>query len=149
MDNIILTAVRSNPKNKKAILEKANALMESTGIASLGKREVSQVSGGQLQRAGICRALMNEANILFCDEPTGALNSKTSKEIMDVLGAINRKGTALVLVTHDAMVASRSQRILCMVDGKIVQELVLSKFEGTGEEVRIAKVMEVMQNLGI
>lgn len=149
LDNIILVAMRSNPKDKKAIIKKAQELMELSGIASLEKRDVSQVSGGQLQRAGICRALMNDAKILFCDEPTGALNSKTSKEIMDVLCEINRKGTALVLVTHDVMVASRSQRILCMVDGKIVQELALSRFDGTEEEQRMTKIMEVMQNLEI
>ncbi|MDD3904674.1 MAG: ATP-binding cassette domain-containing protein, partial [Sphaerochaeta sp.] len=144
-----LVAMRSNPKDKKAIIKKAQELIELSGIASLEKRDVSQVSGGQLQRAGICRALMNDAKILFCDEPTGALNSKTSKEIMDVLCEINRKGTALVLVTHDVMVASRSQRILCMVDGKIVQELALSRFDGTEEEQRMTKIMEVMQNLEI
>ena len=149
LDNIILTAVRSDPKNRKAITKKALGLMEMAGIASLAQREVSQVSGGQLQRAGICRSLMNNPKILFCDEPTGALNSKTATEIMDVFGEINKGGTAIVMVTHDAKVASRSERIMFMVDGKIVQELKLDKFEGNEEEARIANVVEVMREIGI
>ena len=149
LDNIILTAVRSDPKNRKAITKKALDLMEMAGIASLAQREVSQVSGGQLQRAGICRSLMNNPKILFCDEPTGALNSKTAEEIMEVFGEINKGGTAIVMVTHDAKVASRSERILFMVDGKIVQELRLSRFEGNEEETRIANVVEVMREIGI
>ena len=149
LDNIMLTAIRSDPKNRKAITKKALGLMEMAGIASLAQREVSQVSGGQLQRAGICRSLMNNPKILFCDEPTGALNSKTATEIMDVFGEINKGGTAIVMVTHDAKVASRSERIMFMVDGKIVQELKLDKFEGNEEEARIANVVEVMREIGI
>jgi putative ABC transport system ATP-binding protein len=149
LDNIMLIAVRSNPKNRKAITEKATALMQMAGIEELGQRETTQVSGGQLQRAGICRSLMNNPKILFCDEPTGALNSKTSGEIMDVFSDINRKGTALVLVTHDAKVASRSERILFMADGNIVKELKLPKYDGNDEESRVGKVMDVMREIGI
>jgi putative ABC transport system ATP-binding protein len=149
LDNIMLLAVRSDPRNRKALVQKAMDLMEMAGIENLGQREVSQVSGGQLQRAGICRALMNNPKILFCDEPTGALNSKTAQEIMDVFSEINRKGTAIVLVTHDAKVASRSERILFMTDGNIVKELKLARYEGNDEESRVEKVMEVMREIGI
>ncbi|AEV28691.1 ABC-type antimicrobial peptide transport system, ATPase component [Sphaerochaeta pleomorpha str. Grapes] len=149
LDNIILIAVRSDPKNRKAITKKAIDLMEMAGIASLGQREVSQVSGGQLQRAGICRSLMNNPKILFCDEPTGALNSKTAGEIMDVFGEINKVGTAIVMVTHDAKIASRSERILFMSDGKIVKELKLFGYYGREEESRVDKIMEIMREIGI
>ncbi|MFD2878015.1 ATP-binding cassette domain-containing protein [Paenibacillus rhizoplanae] len=86
--------------------------MKQTGISGLEYRDTMEVSGGQLQRAGICRALMNTPEILFADEPTGALNSKTAEEIMGLLVAINQAGTAIMLVTHDARVAARADRVL-------------------------------------
>ena len=88
-DNIILTSVRSNRKNMKDILIKADNLMKMTGIENLKNRNINEVSGGQLQRAGICRSLMNDPKIIFGDEPTGALNSKSAEEIMDLLRDIN------------------------------------------------------------
>ncbi|MDF2938199.1 MAG: transporter ATP-binding protein, partial [Paenibacillaceae bacterium] len=127
LDNIILPSMRDNRKNAADLVEKARALMQKTGIAELEKRETAQVSGGQLQRAGICRALMGSPQVIFGDEPTGALNSLVAGEIMELLTAINAEGTAVVLVTHDAKVAARTGRILFMRDGKIVSELQLPK----------------------
>ena len=82
-------------------------LMKRVGIAGLEKRDITQVSGGQLQRAGICRALMNNPKIIFGDEPTGALNSVSAQEIMEIFSEINEDGTAVMLVTHDAKVAAQ------------------------------------------
>lgn len=82
LDNIILPSMRDNRKNVVKITERARALMKRVGIVELEKRDITQVSGGQLQRAGICRALMNSPKIIFGDEPTGALNSKSAEEIM-------------------------------------------------------------------
>lgn len=81
--------------------KKAKALMERTGILPLAKRSITQTSGGQLQRAGICRALMGDPEIIFADEPTGALNSSAAEEIMDIFSEINAQGTAVMMVTHD------------------------------------------------
>ena len=89
-------SVRGNRKNAAKISEKAGALMKKVGIAELDKRDITQVSGGQLQRAGICRALMNSPKIIFGDEPTGALNSKSAQEIMDIFSEINTNGTAVM-----------------------------------------------------
>ena len=83
---------------------------------------ITQGSGGQLQRVGICRALINDPDIIFGDEPTGALDSKSTEEIMSILAEINKKGTTIMLVTHDVKVAAKTERILFMVDGNLVEQ---------------------------
>ncbi|NYE07336.1 putative ABC transport system ATP-binding protein [Bacillus niacini] len=149
LDNIILPSMRGNRKNTAKITEKARALMKRVGIAGLEKRDIIQVSGGQLQRAGICRALMNNPKIIFGDEPTGALNSKSAHEIMDIFSEINANGTACMLVTHDAKIAARTERIMFMRDGKIVSELKLPKFDGKDIDGRVETVTVKMRDIGI
>lgn len=149
LDNIILPSMRGNRKNAAKMTEKARALMKRVGIAELEKRDITQVSGGQLQRAGICRALMNSPKVIFGDEPTGALNSKSAQEIMDIFSEINAEGTAIMLVTHDAMVAARTERIMFMRDGTIVSDLKLPKFNGTDMDGRVEKVAAKMRGIGI
>ncbi len=109
IDNIILPAMREQKKSSRQLTQIAMELMKATGIEELAQREVTQVSGGQLQRAGICRALMNQPKIILGDEPTGALNSKASEEIMALFSKINAKGTTIMLVTHDAKVAAQTE----------------------------------------
>lgn len=149
LDNIILSAVSGNRKATAAMTEKAKMLMKKVGIAELAKRDITQVSGGQLQRAGICRALMSDPKIIFGDEPTGALNSKSADEIMDILGSINAEGTAIMLVTHDAKIAAQTEHILFMQDGKIVSEMQFSKFSGENIEDRVRKITVKMQEIEI
>lgn len=149
LDNIILPTVRGNAKNTVKLTEKARALMKRMGIEGLEKRGIAQVSGGQLQRAGICRALMSNPRIIFGDEPTGALNSKSAQEVMDIFASINGEGTAIMLVTHDAGVAARTERILFMRDGKVVNELRLPKFDGADLEKRLEAVSAKMREIGI
>ena len=149
LDNIILTSIHDNKKNAAKIVEKAEALMERVGISELEQRDTAQVSGGQLQRAGICRALMNSPKIIFGDEPTGSLNSKSAQEIMDLLSTINADGTAVMLVTHDVKVAARTNRIMFMHDGQIVSELNLPKFGGKDLDDRVEKVTAIMLELGV
>lgn len=149
IDNIILPVMRDNRKNVVAISDKARTLMKRVGIAELEKHDITQVSGGQLQRAGICRALMNNPKIIFGDEPTGALNSKSAQEIMNIFSEINAEGTTVLLVTHDAKVAARTERILFIRDGKIVSEQKLAKYDGTDIDTRIEKVTMKMIELGI
>ena len=149
LDNIILPVMRENRKNGKAITVKARALMKKVGIEGLEERDIAQVSGGQLQRAGICSALMSEPEIIFGDEPTGALNSGSAQEIMELLKEINEEGTAVLVVTHDAKVAAKTKRVLFMQDGKIVSELVFGKEEGGDLDIRAEKVMRRMRQIGI
>lgn len=149
LDNIILPAAQGGKKDTGALQKKAKALMKKTGIDGLERRDITEVSGGQLQRAGICRALMNAPEILFADEPTGALNSKSTEEIMNLLVDVNREGTAILLVTHDAKVAARADRILFTKDGKVVSELRFEKLGGKDMEPRTGKVLAQMAAVGI
>lgn len=149
LDNIILTSIRENKKSAKEIIVRAEGLMEKVGIGELKDRSIHRVSGGQLQRAGICRALMNRPKILFGDEPTGALNSKAAEEIMDIFTDINEEGTAIMLVTHDAKVAAGAERVVFMKDGELVSQLNLGKRKGGNMDMRIGKIREEMERAGI
>ena len=119
--------------------------MERMGIAELATSGVTEVSGGQLQRAGICRALINDPGIVFADEPTGALNSATALQILDLLGEIHASGTTLVMVTHDSQVAARADRVLVLVDGQITEDLLLGRYEEADGASRLTAVTEALQ----
>lgn len=149
LDNILLPAQKGNERKAAVLAQKAKKLMEQMGLKGLEQRDIAQVSGGQLQRAGICRALMGDPEIILGDEPTGALNSKSAGEIMNLFGEINRAGVAILLVTHDAKVAAQAQRVLFMQDGMIVRELTLSKYDGNHLESRMELVSEKMRAIDI
>ncbi len=149
LDNILLPAIGEGRKDTAILGQRAKVLMKRTGINGLENRDVTEVSGGQLQRAGICRALINAPEILFADEPTGALNSKSAEEIMGLLVGINREGTSILLVTHDAKIAACADRILFMKDGKIDSELLLQKLGGKETGVRTEKILRQMATVGI
>lgn len=133
-DNVVLPAYLARAENRAEINQRAEALMGQVGVAHLADNDITQASGGQLQRVGICRALINKPDILFGDEPTGALNSKAAGEIMDLLTDINNSGTTIMLVTHDVKVAARTERVLFMLDGQIVAEKHLGKPSANGTE---------------
>lgn len=135
-DNIILSGYKSDKFSRREILNYGNELMEKTGIKEIANHDIKEVSGGQLQRAAICRALINQPDVLFGDEPTGALNSKASKEVMDILNQVNQQGTAIVLVTHDAKVAARATRVIFLADGVIRSELNLGKYDSKEDELQ-------------
>ena len=133
-DNIVLPAYLANHQSRMAINQRARTLMEKVGIFELAENDITQASGGQLQRVGICRALINEPDIIFGDEPTGALNSAAAAEIMALLRNINQGGTTILLVTHDVKVAARADRVLFMLDGRIAAEKRLGKYAENGTE---------------
>ena len=128
LDNIILSAYLAKDCSRSEINERALRLMAKTGIAELAHKDITQASGGELQRVAICRALINNPDIVFGDEPTGALNSKATAEVMDILADINHENTTILLVTHDARVAAKTERVIFMLDGSIVSELQLGKY---------------------
>lgn len=127
MDNIVLPAYQAKLKSRKEVNEDAEKLMRRLEIIDTAERQITEVSGGQLQRACLCRALINNPKVLFADEPTGALNSKASKEVMKELAEANKNGTTILMVTHSERVAAVSERIIYLVDGNIQGELVLGK----------------------
>lgn len=149
LDNILLSAYLSRREKKQDIQHRCKKLMEQTGISNLANHDITQASGGQLQRASICRALINQPKILFGDEPTGALNSKAAGEVMDILTEINQKGTTILLVTHDAKVAARTERTLFMCDGKVVSEMQLGKANIENVDSRTEKIASKMREVGI
>lgn len=119
-DNILLPALKAMPKEKDAAIERVDALMERFGITHVKRHGITEVSGGQLQRASICRALACEPSILFADEPTGALNSSMTTEVMDTLTDVHQDGTTLVMVTHDPACAARADRVIYLRDGLLI-----------------------------
>ena len=109
LDNIILPAVKSkkNTETRKQIEERGRTLMHRLGIDDISSNDINEVSGGQLQRACICRSMINDPKMIFADEPTGALNRKSSDEVMNELLSLNHDGTTVMCVTHDPKVAAK------------------------------------------
>ena len=142
LDNILLPAINYK-KNKKELTIKAKELMKKIGIEEIAENRISQASGGQLQRAGICRALINNPKILFADEPTGALDSKTSEEVLALFSKFHAEGKSILMVTHDVQVASRADRVVFMKDGVLAGDLKL----GTDREEGIQQIQEIMNSL--
>lgn len=101
-----------------------NAL-KAVGIENQFNKKANQLSGGQRQRVAIARAIINNPSIILADEPTGALDSKTSNEVFDLLRTLNEKGITVVIVTHDNNIADRCDRKIVMSDGKIIQDIKL------------------------
>lgn len=108
-------------KNKKSNRrEIALNALKSVGMEQFAKKSVNKLSGGQKQRVAIARAIVNEPSLLLADEPTGALDTKTSAEIMEVFKSLNSQGKTIIIVTHDPKVAEQCERIIEISDGEIV-----------------------------
>ncbi|MBR6960042.1 MAG: ABC transporter ATP-binding protein [Clostridiales bacterium] len=149
IDNIILPGFQAKLKPREEVRKDAEALMRKLDIIDTAEREITEVSGGQLQRACLCRALINNPKVLFADEPTGALNSKASMDVMTRLLEANRAGTSVLMVTHSEKVASISDRIIYLVDGGIQGELTLGKMGDNNElSARERKVRAWLDEMG-
>ncbi len=135
LDNIILPILQSkkNNKSRKEVVEQAHQLMRKLDIIEIADNDINEVSGGQLQRACICRSMINNPKIIFADEPTGALNRTSSDEVMKELTKLNNDGTTIMLVTHDIKVAAKCTRILYIVDGNIKGEYNLNRYENDSQ----------------
>lgn len=149
IDNIILPGFQAKLKPRDEVCKDAETLMRKLDIIDTAEREITEVSGGQLQRACLCRALINNPKVLFADEPTGALNSKASMDVMTRLLEANRAGTSVLMVTHSEKVASISDRIIYLVDGGIQGELTLGKMGDNNElSARERKVRAWLDEMG-
>lgn len=135
IDNIILPACQSGKVNetRKQTLERGYELMRKLGIIEVADNDINEVSGGQLQRACICRSMINKPKMIFADEPTGALNRTSSDEVMEELAKLNSEGTTVMLVTHDVKVAAKCTRVLYIVDGNIKGEYNLNRCESSSQ----------------
>jgi len=120
-ENVALPA-QYTAKNYKNRNERAEKILESVGLSDRVDFNPNQLSGGQQQRVSIARALMNDADIILADEPTGALDSVTGSQVMSLFKALNRKGKTIILVTHDNNIASQADRIISMNDGRIAKD---------------------------
>ena len=125
-DNIILPGMVAKRESIEVVRARATELMSKMGIEDIKDRDIREVSGGQLQRAAICRAMINSPEILFMDEPTGALNSEAASQVMEILKKLNQEGISIMLVTHDSKMASMAKKVIYIKDGKLAGEIKLS-----------------------
>ncbi len=128
LDNIILPATQSKKlrEPRRETARRGQDFMRRLGIIDIADNDINEVSGGQLQRACICRSMINGPKMIFADEPTGALNRASSDEVMEELVKLNSEGTTIMLVTHDVKVAAKCTRVMYLVDGNIKGEYDLS-----------------------
>ena len=150
LDNIVLPAMESKKsgESKKEKLERGEELMRKLGIMEVADNDINEVSGGQLQRACICRSMINKPKVLFADEPTGALNRTASNEVMEELVKLNQEGTTIMMVTHDVKVAAKCSRVLYIVDGNIKGEYVSPEGADVQEKDRERKLNNWLMELG-
>lgn len=144
MDNIVLPGYQAGIVSRDEVNKKAEDLMRRLGIIETAGREITEVSGGQLQRACLARALINSPKVLFADEPTGALNSKASMEVLSEMVKANELGTTVLMVTHSERVAASSDRIIYLMDGDIQGELLLGKIHPSEKNTDNKSTSEIL-----
>ena len=148
LDNVLASGLLIN-KNKREIVQKAKELLKQVAInENAWSKFPTQLSGGEAQRVGIVRALINSPRILFADEPTGALNSTSSESVLDVLTNVNQNGQSIVMVTHDMKTALRGNRILYLRDGVICGDLQLGAFSKEENFERHEKLKHFLVEMG-
>jgi len=118
--NVELPALLADKKDKKAIRKRSDELLERLGLADQAQKHPWELSGGQQQRVAIARALINHPTLLLADEPTGNLDSASGQDVLDILSEFNQQGQTILMVTHDALAASRAGRVLFLHDGRLV-----------------------------
>lgn len=135
-------------KNRKEVNERTNKLLEDVNMLDHKHKYPSQLSGGQKQRVAIIRSLINKPNVLFADEPTGALNATQSNAVLDLLTGVHEKGQSILMVTHDIGAASRANRLLYIKDGKIDGILEFDQFEVEDIKDREKQVFDFIMKRG-
>lgn len=121
LENVELPLVYLGLANNK-IRDKAKEVLKKVGLETHLKHKPAELSGGQKQRVAIARALVTEPQIILADEPTGALDSKTGKEVLNMLKDLNKEGNTIIMITHDREIAAEAKRIIIVKDGKITSD---------------------------
>lgn len=148
MDNVLSAGLLTD-RDRKSVILRAKELFSDVDISEETQNKFpTQISGGEAQRVGMVRALINSPEILFADEPTGALNSKTGLDVLDTLTRFNEKGQSIVMVTHDMRSARRGSRILYLKDGMILGECDLGKYAMQDDSARQEKLASFLAEMG-
>lgn len=147
-DNIMTGALVAQ-KNSPELIRKAEVLLHKVGIAEeMWKKYPNQLSGGECQRVGIVRAVINEPKILFADEPTGALNSASGADVLDIFTELHQKGQSIVMVTHDLKTALRGNRVLFLRDGNVTGDYEMQLFGTDDLSVRKDGLQAFLDKMG-
>lgn len=143
-ENIVLPLTLDGKKVGE-MKEKANQIAAKLGIGDIMKKRTYEISGGQAQRTAIARAMIHTPKLLLADEPTGNLDSKASKDVMEMLESINQKeGTTMMLVTHDAQAASYCNRVVFIRDGRLYSEI----HRGNNRQAFFQKIIDTLSLMG-
>ena len=139
-ENITVPGYLNRKRTAAETDRRADELLEQMGLSHIKDHLPAQCSGGEQQRCAVARAIIHEPELLFADEPTGALNKRNTTEVLDLLTALNAAGQSILMVTHDARAALRASRIIYISDGKAVGELSLAPYTAESEKHREAQV---------
>ena len=148
LDNV-MTGALIVQKNSRKLVDKAKELLKKVGLDEEDwKKYPNQLSGGESQRVGIVRAIINDPKILFADEPTGALNSASSNDVLDIFTDVHKKGQSIVMVTHDIKTALRGTRVIYLRDGGIVGDHKMVPYGQDDTKERRAKLSDFLEKMG-
>ena len=148
LDNV-LTGALVVQKNSKELVQKAKDLLKRVGISEEAwNKYPNQLSGGEAQRVGIVRAVINDPVILFADEPTGQLNSASSHDVLDIFTNVHQKGQSIVMVTHDLKTALRGTRVIFLRDGGIDGEYRMPPYAGDDLKERRNGLQKFLDEMG-
>ena len=148
LDNV-LTGALIVQKNSPKLVQKAKDLLIRVGIKEeMWNKYPNQLSGGEAQRVGIVRAIINDPKILFADEPTGALNSASSKDVLDIFTELHKNGQTIVMVTHDLKTALRGNRVIFLRDGKVEGDYRMPDFGEDNLKERRDKLSQFLEMMG-
>jgi len=148
MDNVLASGLLIS-KDKKMLVRRAEKLFTQVGLEKeLWSKFPSRLAGGEAQRVGIVRALINDPVILFADEPTGSLNSAAGTAVLDVISGLHENGQSVLMVTHDLKTAVRGGRIVYLRDGSVVAELELGVYADNDKIPRMEKLQKFLDKMG-
>ncbi|MBO4748019.1 MAG: ABC transporter ATP-binding protein, partial [Clostridiales bacterium] len=139
-ENVAVSGYLNKDRTAAEVRSRTDELLEQMSISHIKTHLPSQVSGGEQQRCAIARAIIHEPKLLFADEPTGALNRKNTREVLDLMTDLNRNGQSILMVTHDLRAALRASRLLYLEDGNVIGEMTLPPYDKEEEKSRETQV---------